>query len=674
MKYEGHFSLFTSHFSLFTSHFSLFTSHFSPLTSHFLPPPVPNTSPFSHHLLRQQLRELGLDEETPPDEGAWLAILARIGRTYHEADQVREQWRQAYDQLREEQEAMVGSVESLRRSSADLITAERDKLQAVIHALGEGLCSLNHNGCVLFMNAEAEKLLGWPELEVRGRLILDWVMPSSETETTTETMLNHIRRGQKIANYDAHFLRADGRSFPASYTLDPIFREGEFTGAVLVFRDITARKQVEEARERQLRETLLLNRVIATATSTLDVHTILQTICTELAAFFNLPQTAFALLDKSEAYLRVVAEYLEEGRIPALGTIIPLQNNPATQEVLQTHKPLIIPDAQTDPRQPALHEIARLRGTRSVLILPLLVRGQVLGTLGLNAREQYDFTPADVELAQNVASAASQALSNAELYTAVQQELAERQRTEEALAQARDKALEASKLKSELIAKVSHELRTPLASILGFAEMLQLGIYGPVNPEQEETLGKMLHSTETLVTMVNDLLDLAQLEAGTFKVVQLPFEPATLLGRVESTMRIIAEGKGLTLTSHIHPALPSHLLGDGDRLHQILLNLVSNAVKFTDTGGVAISLHPVGESQWAIAVQDSGPGVPHEMQHIIFDEFRQVDYSLTRRHKGVGLGLAIVKQIVTAMHGDVRVESTLGEGSTFVVTLPMQPA
>ncbi|MBK8433249.1 MAG: GAF domain-containing protein [Chloroflexi bacterium] len=442
-------------------------------------------------------------------------------------------------------------------------------------------------------------------------------------------------------------------------------------GAVLVFRDITVRKRVEEERERQLRETLLLNRVIATATSMLDVNAILQTICNELATFFDLPQAAFALLDKSEAYLRVVAEYLEEGRIPALGTIIPLQNNPATQEVLQTRKPLIIPDAQTDPRQPALHEIARLRGTRSVLVVPLLVRGQVLGTLGLNARENYEFAAADVELAQNVASAASQALSNAELYTAVQQELAERRRAEEALAQARDKALEASKLKSELIAKVSHELRTPLASILGFAEMLQLGIYGSVTAEQEETLGKVLQSTEVLVTMVNDLLDLAQLEAGTFKVAHLPFEPSALVSRMESTMRIIAQAKGLTLTSTIHADLPTNLLGDGDRLHQILLNLVSNAVKFTENGGVQVHLFPLDEAQWVMSVRDSGPGIPLDMQPVIFDEFRQVDFSPTRRYRGVGLGLSIVKQIVTAMHGTVRVESELGQGSAFIVTLPL---
>ena len=218
---------------------------------------------------------------------------------------------------------------------------------------------------------------------------------------------------------------------------------------------------------------------------------------------------------------------------------------------------------------------------------------------------------------------------------------------------------------------MSHELRTPLASILGFAEMLQLGIYGSVTAEQEETLGKVLQSTEVLVTMVNDLLDLAQLEAGTFKVAHLPFEPSALVSRMESTMRIIAQAKGLTLTSTIHADLPTNLLGDGDRLHQILLNLVSNAVKFTENGGVQVHLFPLDEAQWVMSVRDSGPGIPLDMQPVIFDEFRQVDFSPTRRYRGVGLGLSIVKQIVTAMHGTVRVESELGQGSAFIVTLPL---
>lgn len=624
-----------------------------------------------HQLLHQQLAKLGLAKAqttSPPTAEEWAAFLTAVDEAYREADRAQEQWKKAYDTLRDE---MEGSVESLRRSSAHIITRERDKLQAIIRALGDGLCALNENGILLFINPEGERLLGWDEIDLRGQLFLDWVMPTSDDIDTTERLFTKIKSGEPHAELDAVFIQRNGRYLPVSYTLDPIFNEGRFTGAVLVFRDISAYKQAQEEREQQLRETLLLNRVIAAATSSLDLNTVLKTICEELARFFDLPQAAFGLLNEQRDQLTIVAEYLTAGRIPALGTVIPIENNPATQEVIETKKPLVIPDAQTDPRQPELHDLSRRRGTRTILIVPLLVRDEVLGTLGLNSTTFRNFTPTEIELAQNVASAASQAVENAQLYAAVQQELAERERTEVVLAQTRDKALEASRLKSELIAKVSHDLRTPLTSIIGFAEMVQLGLYGPVTAEQEDTLGKIMQSGEDLVVLVNDLLDLSQLEAGTLRLAHLPFEPRALIPRMENMMRLLAANKGLNLVTTVAPDLPAQLIGDPDRLHQILVNLVSNAIKFTAEGEVRVCLCHLDETTWGIRVQDTGQGIPAEMHDTIFEEFRQAEYSPNAPRRGIGLGLSIVKQITAAMGGSIKLESAVGRGSTFTVMLPL---
>ncbi|MCA9981650.1 MAG: PAS domain S-box protein, partial [Anaerolineales bacterium] len=352
----------------------------------------------THHLLQQQLANLKT-AEAPPTAEEWAEFLTAVDQAYTEADHAQEQWKNAYDALRDE---MEGSVENLRRSSAHIITRERDKLQAIIRALGDGLCALNENGCLLFINPEGERLLGWEEIDLLGQLFLDWVMPSSDEEDTTERLFKKIRSGEPHAELDAIFIQRNGRYLPVSYTLDPIFNEGKFTGAVLVFRDISAYKLAQEEREQQLRETLLLNRVIAAATSSLDLNNVLKTICEELAQFFGLPQAAFGLLNDSRDHLTIVAEYLTEGRIPALGAVIPIENNPATQDVIRTKAPLVIPDAQTDPRQPELHDLSRRRGTRTILIVPLLVRDEVLGTLGLNSTTHRNFTPNEIELAQNV--------------------------------------------------------------------------------------------------------------------------------------------------------------------------------------------------------------------------------------------------------------------------------
>ena len=387
-----------------------------------------------HHLLEQQLELIAAVVSQPPDLEKWDELLQKVSETYAHSDVTIERWKDAYSSLHEE---LTGSYEDLRRYSADLLRNERDKLQAIIESIGEGLCTLNESGSLLFLNPKGCSLLGWQETDVRGQVILDWLIPSADEETTTEKLLKLIRFGDTYAIDDGLFLHKEGFSIPVSFVLNPIMRDGIFQGAVLTFRDISEIKKVQNARERRLRETLLLNRVISATTSSLDLTEVLTSVCKEIAQFLTLPQAAFGLLDDEKSNLTIIAEYREEDRISALGEVIPVSNNPATQEVLLTRKPLYIPDAQTDPRQVVIQPLSRRRGTRSLLIVPLLVRGQVLGTLGLNASEIRPYSDHEMQLVQNVVSAVSQALENAQLYTAIQQELAERKAAEIALAQAR---------------------------------------------------------------------------------------------------------------------------------------------------------------------------------------------------------------------------------------------
>jgi signal transduction histidine kinase len=245
------------------------------------------------------------------------------------------------------------------------------------------------------------------------------------------------------------------------------------------------------------------------------------------------------------------------------------------------------------------------------------------------------------------------------------------ERTSE-LAQARDEALAASRLKTELLAKVSHELRTPLGVILGFTEMLQLGIYGPLSDKQQQATLEIMDSTHCLTSLVSELLDQAQLDVGKLKLNPSPFLLADLVGGTLSRIKILAQTKGLTLTTTIAPDMPATLVGDQARLQQILVNLVSNAIKFTQAGGVKICFFQPNPAHWALQVSDTGPGIPIEAQAYIFEPFRQVDGSTTRKHGGAGLGLSIVKQLTILMGGQVALESEIGKGSTFTVTFPVE--
>ncbi|HOU14563.1 MAG TPA: HAMP domain-containing sensor histidine kinase [Anaerolineae bacterium] len=239
------------------------------------------------------------------------------------------------------------------------------------------------------------------------------------------------------------------------------------------------------------------------------------------------------------------------------------------------------------------------------------------------------------------------------------------------LIMANERLEELDKLKSRFLSIVSHELRTPLSAIQGFAEMLQNEVYGALSPKQHNALNRIIANDERLLNLVNDLLDQARIEAGQLSLVNAPFPLQGLISDMESTMRVLVEAKKLYLRIHVADAVPTTLYGDQKRLQQILVNLVNNALKFTQQGGVDIHFYRPDEAHWAIDVVDTGPGIPKEAQGFIFDPFRQIDSSSTREHKGFGLGLAIVKQLTTLMGGTVTVISEVGQGSTFTVILPL---
>ncbi|MCP4425827.1 MAG: hypothetical protein GY803_15145 [Chloroflexi bacterium] len=260
---------------------------------------------------------------------------------------------------------------------------------------------------------------------------------------------------------------------------------------------------------------------------------------------------------------------------------------------------------------------------------------------------------------------------NTDLDLRVSQRTTELQLANEQLQIARDEALAASRLKSELLANVSHELRTPLGAILGFSEMMRAGIYGRVEERQRDTLNKIIETNKSLTDLVSELLDEAQLEAGQLKLQNEPFNPKELARSVKDGLEALTHEKELTLSYEFAENIPPVLVGDPPRIQQVMINLVGNAIKFTQEGSVTISVFLPDESTWAFAVKDTGPGIPEEAQSYIFDAFRQVDGSTTRRHEGFGLGLSIVHKLTTLMKGRVKLESTAGQGSQFTVILPL---
>jgi signal transduction histidine kinase/DNA-binding response OmpR family regulator len=314
--------------------------------------------------------------------------------------------------------------------------------------------------------------------------------------------------------------------------------------------------------------------------------------------------------------------------------------------MLSEGRPLRLPDLGKDSRSvgfPPHHP-----PMRSFLGVPIIWRGQVFGRLYCTEKlTASEFSEEDEEIASMLAAQAAIAIENAKLY---------------------EHARAASRLKSEFLANMSHELRTPMNAILGFTELVGNGTLGAVSAKQTGALERVLRNARNLLALINDVLDLAKIEAGKMTLVEADLAPRAIVEEVVSSLAPLAAAKGLNMEVD-HVKAPTLMRGDEGKIRQILVNLISNAVKFTERGSVRVRVQADADV-WSVVVADTGEGIAPDHHEIIFEEFRQVDASSTRQAGGTGLGLAIARRMARLMGGNVHLASQIGEGSTFTLTLP----
>ncbi|MCL2920205.1 response regulator [Shewanella litorisediminis] len=257
-------------------------------------------------------------------------------------------------------------------------------------------------------------------------------------------------------------------------------------------------------------------------------------------------------------------------------------------------------------------------------------------------------------------------------YLGIAYDLTEQLKREQELADAREQALQASRTKSDFLANMSHEIRTPMNAVLG---LLQMTLQTELPPRPRDYLQKTQQAAKSLLALLNDILDFSKIEAGRIELEQQDFSLQQLLGEMGSILSSQVQQKNIELVYQVAPSVPDQLIGDSLRLRQILLNVLSNAIKFTEAGNIITridaDLGDKGVCQLHIEIQDSGIGMTDAQQAIIFKGFSQADSSISRRYGGTGLGLAITRELVHLMQGDIRVTSSPGVGSTFIIDVQL---
>jgi PAS domain S-box-containing protein len=543
-----------------------------------------------------------------------------------------------------------------RVRAEEALRASERRFGAIVHQASAGIAQVDLTGRFVLVNDRYCALVARSREELLGLRMQDITHP--EDLPANLALLGRALETGEPFTIEKRYLRPDGSAVWVSNSVAAVHDEGETPTSVLaVSVDVTDRRRAEEI----IRLLAEAGRVLS---SSLDYRATLRNVAGLLVPAAARWSMVF-LLDDGIVPVATACATPEgtaavEGMARCVARLSPSEPHLA-RTAIETGEPQLVRSLDrrfldSVSRDPEYRRLLRELAPVSLIAAPLLAHGRTLGALVLATDDPArPFDERDLALAAEVAQRAAVAVDNAHLYDAERA--------------ARAEAEGASRAKSDFLAKMSHELRTPLNAIGGYAELVEIGVHGPVTAEQREALVRIQINQRHLLNLINDILDFSRVEAGALRLLVEELDVRAVLSALEPLIGPQMRRRGIDFEI-AYPRGPLAVRGDRERIVQICLNLLSNALKATPPGGrVLLACEPAGD-RVAFRVRDTGVGIAGDQLEAIFNPFTQVGRALSRPQEGVGLGLAISRELARAMQGELAAESEPGAGSVFTLTVP----